>query len=486
MVLDYFRQISNVPRGSGYNERISSFLVEFAKKRGLGYIQDEALNVIIYKEARGCKGCQPLIFQGHMDMVCEKTADSAHDFLNDGITMIEKDGYITADGTTLGADDGIALAYMLALLDEDMPIHPPYEMVFTTDEEIGMEGAMALDASVLKGRHMINLDSEEEGIFVCACAGGLTGEINLDISRESFDGICMEATISNLLGGHSGTDIDKNRSNAVLLLGRLLYEISGEDVKLIDIRGGSKDNVIPNEASMRIAVSEEKADIIYEMLLKKADELKKELASSEPDMRFDIQRSKESASSVCEVVNDESFNKIMALLMLIPNGVHVMSSDISAAVESSSNLGICKMTADGLKISVLMRSSKDSYIRYINDRIRVMAGLVGADYDTHGEYPGWDIRQDSPFRDMLCMTYEEVSGKKPSVCSIHAGLEGGVFTGKIPDIDIVSLGPDMHDVHTTNERLDIASMLRVYEFLKKAAVEYVKMNQGRDENDRRI
>ncbi len=477
MVLDYFRQISSVPRGSGYNEKISDFLVEFAKKRNLRYIKDDALNVVIYKDGKGCGDCPPLIFQGHMDMVCEKVNESAHDFFSDGIQIIEKDGYLTADGTTLGADDGIALAYMLALLDEDMPVHPPYEMVFTTDEETGMNGALAFDASHLAGRHMINLDSEEEGIFTCACAGGMTGKITLPIERKETYGIRIDVCVKNLLGGHSGTDIDKNRSNAVLLLGRLLYDIKEEGVYLIDIHGGNKDNVIPNEAYMSIAADKKKENIITDALKKKAASLSKEIISSEPAVTFEIKSGTKSAERAYKAVSGESFDKIISLLMVLPCGVHVMSSDIAGMPESSSNVGICKMTDDKLHISVSMRSQKESYIHYISDKLSVIAGLSGADYTSGEAYPGWDIKRYSPFRDMLGAVYEDITGRKPEVCSVHAGLEGGVFTEKVPGIDIVSVGPDIHDIHTVNERLDIGSAYRVYEFLKGAAAEFVKMNE---------
>lgn len=485
MVLDYFRQISSVPRGSGYNEKISNFLVEFARKRNLRYIQDDALNVVIYKEAKGCESCPPLIFQGHMDMVCEKVNESAHDFLNEGIQIIEKDGYLTADGTTLGADDGIALAYMLALLDDDMPVHPPYEMVFTTDEETGMSGASAFDTSRLKGRHMINLDSEEEGIFICACAGGMTGKINLPVSVENVDGIRIDICVKNLLGGHSGTEIDKNRTNAVLLLGRLLYDIGGENIRLIDIHGGNKDNVIPNEAYMSIVVQEEDAEVISEMLYRKTESLKHELLSSEPDITFSIQCDESNGVCAYKVLCKDSFNKIKSLLMLLTDGVHVMSSDICGMVESSSNLGICRLADNEFQVSVSMRSQKESYIHYISSRLSVIADIIGARYSTGEAYPGWDIKKESPFRDMLCRVYEKSYGKKPEVCAIHAGLEGGIFTAKLPDIDIVSMGPDISDIHTVYERLDISSAYRVYAFLKEAVLEFINMN-GREEVERQI
>lgn len=477
MVLDYFRQISSVPRGSGYNKKISDFIVDFAKKRNLKYVQDEALNVVIYKEAKGCENCPPLVFQGHMDMVCEKVNDSVHDFKNEGIQIIEEDGCLTAYGTTLGADDGIALAYMLALLDDDLPVHPPFEMVFTTDEEVGMLGAARFDATCLNGRHMINLDSEEEGIFIVSCAGGMTGKINLPVLREDMDGVRMDICVKNLLGGHSGTEIDKNRVNAVRLMGRLLSDISNTDSGIIDIHGGNKDNVIPNEAYMSIAVPFEDADKICGLLNKKFTTLMNELSSAEPDISFDIQIKKDCIHETYKVLKKDSLDKVMAILMLIPDGVHVMSSDISGMVESSSNLGVFTMSDTDVQVSVSMRSQKESYIQYISNRISILAAMVKASYSTEGLYPGWDLKKESHFRDMLCKVYERVNGKAPQICSIHAGLEGGVFTKKLPDMDIVSMGPQIYDIHTVYERLDINSAYRMYEFLKEAVREFALMDR---------
>lgn len=479
MVLDFFEKISSIPRGSGNNEGISNFLVEFAKEHGLRYIQDDALNVVIYKDATpGYDKCPPLIFQGHMDMVCEKTKESDHDFTKDPVKLIIKDGFITADGTTLGADDGIALAYMLDILCDDTLIHPPLEMLFTTDEEVGMLGAAAFDASHLKGRHMINLDSEDEGVFVCACAGGITTKTTFDITRKPVCGVRVDIDIKGLQGGHSGTDINRNRANAVLLGGRVLAQLTDNSFSLISINGGSKDNVIPNAASISLVVPAPEYEAFIDSFGSIANTVKAELKTSESGLLFDIKPDDRENVQSYMALDDESCKKLLYYLCIVPNGVHVMSSDIPGMVESSSNLGIMRCEENKVVACVSARSQKESYIRYICKRLLSIAELIDARFSTGGAYPGWDIKKESKFRDMLCKVYKEQSGREASVESIHAGLEGGIFSGKMSGVDIVSMGPDVIDIHTVNERASIESVKRMHTFLLKAVQEFALMNKG--------
>lgn len=479
MVFDFFEKISSIPRGSGNNEGISNFLVEFAKEHGLRYVQDEVLNVVIYKDATpGYEQCPPLIFQGHMDMVCEKTKDSDHDFTKDPIKFVIEDGFITADGTTLGADDGIAVAYMLDILCDDTLIHPPLEMLITTDEEVGMLGAAAFDTSHLKGRHMINLDSEDEGVFVAACAGGITTKTTLAAARKSVCGVRVDIDIKGLKGGHSGTEINKNRTNAVLLGGRVLTELPDNIFSLLSINGGNKDNVIPNEVMISVVVSEADYESFIDLLGDITAMLKTELKTSEPGLIFDIKPCGKDDVQSYMVLDDESCKKLINYFAVVPNGVHVMSSDIPGMVESSSNLGIMRCEENRIISCVSARSQKASYIRYICKKLLSVAELVGAEFETGGAYPGWDIQPDSKFRDMLCQVYKEQSGKEAVVESIHAGLEGGIFSDKIPGIDIVSMGPDVIDIHTVNERVSIESVKRMHTFLLKAIQEFALMNKG--------
>ena len=468
MVLDYFREISSVPRGSKNNKAISDFLVAFARERGLRYYQDSAYNVVIYKDAsEGYENCPPLILQGHMDMVCEKTADSEHDFLTDPIDIVIENNIIRAKDTTLGADDGIAVAYMLSILADDSIVHPPLEMLITSDEEIGMLGAIELDKDCLTGRHMINIDSEDEGIFVCACAGGIRTHFSWDIQRVPARGIGVKLEISGLQGGHSGTDIDKNRSNAVMLAGRLLTYLSAVDFSIVDITGGNKDNVIPNECSVQLCIKSSDYDLFSAECAKYSELIVNELKSSEPGLEITVSIPDDTVvESDYMALSKDMQEKLIKLFNILPNGVHTMSADICGMVESSSNLGIMRTEDDYVKVCVSVRSQKQSYIDYICKRLSVIADVLDATFDTAFGYPGWDIKPESDFRDMLCSVYRDMTGKEPEVTSIHAGLEGGVFYEKMPDMDIVSIGPDVRNVHTVNEYADIASVQRVYEYLR--------------------
>lgn len=475
MVIDLFRQVSYIPRGSKNNTAISNFLVSFAQEQGLKYIQDKAENVVIFKNgSEGYENCPPMIMQGHMDMVCEKVSEDVHDFLNDGLELLTSDGYMYANGTTLGADDGIALAYMLEFLSDETLVHPPFEMVFTTDEEIGMDGARMFDTSCLKGKKMINLDSEEEGIFLASCAGGMTGVFTIDIVRKKCSGLPVKISIKGLKGGHSGTDIDKNRSNAVILIGRLLAYLPKGEFDVLSVCGGHKDNVIPNEAELEFIVSPDSFDEFVENLKKKASIIVNELKIAEPGIVFNIDTGDNSVAAEYSVIDNDSFAKLFFMLNYVPNGVHVMSSDIEGMVESSSNLGIFEVNEKQARVIVSMRSSKRSYIDYVSMKLAGIAAMLDAGYSTQGSYPGWSMTSNSSFRNMLCRVYEDVTGKAPVVSSIHAGLECGILMEKIPDLDIVSMGPDVYDIHTVNEKMSLESVDRMYRFLRKAVETFAK------------
>ena len=477
MVLDRFKEICGIPRGSGFNEQIGEYLVEYAKRKYLKYVKDDAGNVVIYRRASfGYEKCPPLIFQGHMDMVCEKTVDSEHDFTTEGIDVIDDGEYISANGTTLGADDGIAIAYMLELLSDNSITRPPYEMVFTVDEEIGMDGAKALDASVLKGRHIINIDSEDEGIFIAGCAGGASVSTAIPIEREKKHGRHVVLTIKGLKGGHSGQDIDKNRSNANLLMGRLLFdreicELAG----LVSIKGGNKDNVIPNECTAVLIVDRNSYDEFISAISYRIELLEHELKASEPDVEFDCSHY-ERADSEAHVLDEESFMMIMRYINTIPNGVRKMSAEIEGVVESSANLAIIDLDENAEEISFItsLRSMKHSYIEYMKDILRELAGQYGGEYNVYAEYPGYDMKRNSTLRDIMCEAYESVTGEKPVITSIHAGLEMGIFAEKIHRADIVSIGPNVSDIHTVNEKLDIKSCERTWELIKKTVSDFAE------------
>lgn len=471
-IFKYFSQISKIPRGSGNEDEISEYLVSFAKNQGLEYNKDSANNVIIIKEAtKGYENEPAIMLQGHMDMVCEKLKDSSHDFLKDGIKLLIDGDFLHADGTTLGADNGIALAYILALLSDDDLKHPRLEAVITSDEEVGMNGAKALDLSSLKADYMINLDSEEEGYLLASCAGGLTGTSTLPLKRVAVQGKRIKVSIGGLKGGHSGMDIVNNRSNANKLLGRLLFDLREKSTySVLHMEGGYKDNVIPREAFAELVIDSKD----YPKLCENIDEImkiyKKELVASEPDLEYKVMDMDEGDYMSLDPV---SFEKLLFLLIQIPYGVQVMSSDIEGLVESSLNLGIFRLEEEQALICNSVRSSKSSYKHYISNRLEYLVSFLGGDYIVRSEYPAWEYRNESKLRDHLRNLYKEMYGKDMKVEAIHAGLECGLIAEKMPGIDIVSIGPDMSRVHTIDERLSISSAIRVYQFLERVIGERI-------------
>lgn len=462
-VFEYFEQISRIPRGSGNNTAISNYLVEFAKEHNLEYKQDSCENVIIWKEAsKGQEDKPAVILQGHMDMVCEKEAGCNHDFTKDPLDLQIDGDYIYAKGTTLGGDDGIAVAYALAILADDSIVHPALEVVITTDEETGMDGAIGLDTSVLKGSYLLNLDSEEEGTILTSCAGGMTVNGTFTWGKVERVGYPVTIQVSGLQGGHSGTEIDKNRENAVLVLTRVLREISVENIAfyLSVIEGGLKDNAIPREAKSIILVKEK--NNLEEVVNRITASLKKEMESSEPEL-----------SIVCDfaektkmyVADKEMTEHMLFFFEQVPNGVQKMSAAIPGLVESSLNLGICKTTEEGLFVSFSVRSSLQSYKEYIGMKLEDLIRFLGGTFAKKSEYPGWEYRSESKLREILIDVYEEQYKNPPVIEAIHAGLECGILAGKMPDLDIVSIGPDIFDIHTPKERLSISSTKRVYQFV---------------------
>ncbi len=487
-IFKYFSEISKIPRGSGNEKEISDFLVAFAKENNLEYTRDESNNVIMIKEAsEGYENELAILLQGHMDMVCEKKKDSTHDFLKDEIKLIVDGDFLHADDTTLGADNGIAIAYiMAALTDETLP-HPRLEAVITTDEEVGMHGAHAVDCSNLKAEYMINLDSEEEGYLLASCAGGLRTTCTLPVKRTDAFGKKVKLSIGGLKGGHSGIDIIYNRVNASKLLGRLLLDLrETHSFGVITMLGGYKDNVIPREAFAELLLTadkqleEENKEIgqelakAYEDIVKKINELmtvyQKEMAASEPELNFKVE---DMGNGEERPLHPVSFEKVLFLLTNIPDGIQVMSSNIEGLVESSLNLGIFHIEEDKAEFTDAVRSSFGSYKSYISSKLNYLVSFLGGDYQIRADYPAWEFRKESPLREHLKRIYQEMYGKEMKVEAIHAGLECGLIADKMPGIDIVSIGPDIFRVHTIEERISISSTIRVYQFLERILKEKV-------------
>ena len=465
-VLYYFEQLTKIPHGSGNVREISDYLVEFAREQGVRCIQDEALNVVMFKEAtEGYENAPVLMIQGHMDMVCEKNADSNHDFTKDALELRMVGENVMANGTTLGGDDGVAVAYIMALVADKELKHPALELVITTDEETGMDGAKALDMSELKASYLINIDSENEGVVLCSCAGGMRQTCELPLQRVSKTGVAYQISLTGLYGGHSGAEIDKNRVNSIYAMTRMLFELREMvDFALLDFYGGLKDNAIPREAFAKVVVDEENMDLFINMVEMLKLKYKNELISIEPGFSLEV---KVEEQAEYDVLDATSFEKLLFFLMQAPNGIQRMSGDIEGLVESSLNLGIFSVGEDMAEFHFALRSSSKTYKYFMRDKVEYLISFLGGESYFHSEYPAWEYRRESKLRDVFCEVYRDLYEKEPKMEAIHAGLECGLIAEKMPDLDMISIGPDMKDIHTPMEALNLPSTLRVYQFMEK-------------------
>ncbi len=463
-VFYYFEEICRIPHGSGDTKGISDYLTEFAKSHGLRYVQDEWNNVVIYKSAfPGYEQAPTVILQGHMDMVCEKEAGVEHDFQEDPLKLKIEEGYVCAEGTTLGGDDGIAVAYALALLEAREIPHPPLEVVLTVDEEIGLLGADCLDASVLVGKYLINLDSEEEGVLLTGCAGGMCGISTIPMKYRNTEGLIYEVKIQGLLGGHSGSEIDKNRGNANILMGRLLYGLKKKiPYELASLQGGQKDNVIPRECSCEIVIQPEDREELHDFLQRLQEDLRKEYSGSDEGVLVSCQFQEEAEAGVLHPVSRE---KVIFYLMNMPNGVQKMSGNIPGLVETSVNLGTLNLEDEVLYGVASIRSCANSAKEAVAEQVEYLTEFLGGDFERQGIYPAWEYKENSALRSLMADIYRNMYQRDPVIQAIHAGLECGLFYEKIPGLDCVSIGPDILDIHTPQEKLDIASTERVWNYL---------------------
>lgn len=453
-VFHFFEDICAIPHGSGNTGEISEYCAAFAREHGLEYTKDSLNNIIIKKNASaGYEEHPPVILQGHLDMVCEKTPDCDIDFTRDGLHLVVEGDMLSAEGTTLGADDGIAVAMILAVLEDDTLPHPPIEALFTVDEETGMYGAQAVDVGLLSGTTLINLDSGEEGVLTAGCAGGAKVKINIPVTREKNTERCQKIVISGLLGGHSGIDINKGRQNADKLMGELLTSLDCE-FGLVSVNGGFKDNVIPNACECVIACEKDLSGVAERFAAAKRVEsdagLKIEVLS------VDTAESRLDASSGAAAV---------AFLSEVPCGVVKMSPQMQGLVQSSLNLGVVRCEENALCTVLSVRSSVAAEKQALLDSLEAIARRFGAEYSVHGHYPAWEYRESSRLRAVMTEVYTEMFGKAPVVETVHAGLECGLFGERIDGFDAVSVGPDMWDIHTVNERLSISSAARTYSYL---------------------
>ena len=455
--LEYFEALCAIPHGSRDTKRISDYCAAFARDHGLRYVQDAANNIVIYKDATpGYEDHPTVILQGHMDMVCEKDADCDIDFANDGLRLAHDGEYIFAEGTTLGGDDGIAVAYALAVLAADDIAHPALEAVFTVDEEIGMLGAAALDMSLLHGRVLLNCDSEDEGILTVSCAGGATSKLTLPVERMACGGgKTLRVGVRKLTGGHSGVEINKGRANANKVLAELL---DGLSLHLVSIDGGSKDNAIPRESTAVIVTCDPDVET---RLAARWETVRAALPAGETAAEFFV----EPVQPALDPMTEASTKAALGLLSALPNGVQAMSHDIEGLVQTSLNLGILKTEAAEVTMTFSVRSSVNTEKTALIETLKNTGAAFGAAYSESGAYPAWEYRKESRLRTVMVDTFEQLYGKKPVVEAIHAGLECGIFSDALEGLDAVSFGPQMHDIHTSRERLDIASVARTWDYL---------------------
>ena len=467
LVFKYFSEICKIPRGSGNEKQISNYLTREGKKLGLEVVQDEHYNVLIKKKATpGYENAPTVIIQGHMDRVCEKNKGTDHDFKKDPIKLRVEGNYLYATDTTLGADNGIAVAMGLALLASDNIVHPPLEVVFTADEEESMNGAMNLKGDLFKGSYIINLDSEEEGTITVSCAGGVTALVTIEKEFKDVNSkVAFNIDVKGLLGGHSGMEINKQRANSNILMGRILNHLLNHaniNLDLVQISGGAKNNAIPREADAVILIDEKDEERLKEELNKILNIFKNEFKTSDPKIEILCEKSHKTYN---EALKDDIRDKIIATIILMPSGIQTMSMDIENLVESSTNLGVINNNKDNFLFEFATRSSVKSLKDEINNKMSLLCKTLDVKLSLEDDYPEWEYAKDSKLEEICINTYEELTGQKPEISAIHAGLECGLLLDAIKGAQAVSIGPNLYDVHTPNEHLDIKSTNRTWNYL---------------------
>lgn len=465
-VFKYFADLCAIPRGSGNVKAVSDYCVEFAKKNGLSYRQDEMYNVIIKKPAAaGYENHPTVILQGHLDIVSVKEPGCTKDLLTEGLDLDIKDGYLYAKQTSLGADDGIAIAYAMAILADKNMKHPALEAIFTVDEEVGLLGATGLDCSDIEGRIMLNMDSEEEGTFIAGCAGGATVTCIFPVQRKEKRGLAADISLRGFTGGHSGVEIICQRANANVIAGRLLYNLKSKiNYRLISVSGGEKDNAIAKFANIRILVEEDDVSKLEEFIEGFEKVIKSEYESTDSELEIKVEVGQKIVENVYKNSSAKAF---LTALMNVPNGIQKMSNDIEGLVQTSLNLGIIKQNEESVELSFSVRSAIGTEKDNLMDKLRCLAEGLGGSCNIFGEYPQWEYQKDSPLRDTMVKIYKELYKSEPTIEIIHAGLECGVLADKLPGLDCISFGPAIEEIHTTREKLDIASVQRTWELVKE-------------------
>jgi dipeptidase D len=463
----HFEAISQIPRGSGNEKAVSDYVAGFARNLGCKVIQDKLFNLVIYKPASpGYENRPAVILQGHLDMVCEKNAGTVHDFNKDPLQLYTDGDFVKAKGTTLGADNGTAVAICMALLEDKTLPHPALEVVLTTEEETGMDGALGLDASLLSATRMINLDSGDEKIITIGCAAGVTVEYKLLLVWETTEGMksAFTITVKGLQGGHSGSDIHKGRGNALVILGCMLAALEKDfGIRLTQISGGMKINAIPREAAAEFVVPAEYKTAVEACIEEYTRRFNEMYKTADPGLAIAC----EPTTLPTRVFSADCSDKVIASLLLLPNGVQVMSQDMPGIVAASCNIGVMETMENGVLISCFPRGATQSHLKGMEEQIRELTARTGAEVRFVQRSPAWAFNPDSALLKTVVECYEKQNGCKPTVTAVHAGLECGIFAEKLPGLDIVSLGPDTFDLHTPDERLSVSSVKRVWMFLLK-------------------
>lgn len=456
-VLSYFKEICSIPHGSGNTQMLSDYCVNFAVSHSLRYIRDEKGNIIIFKEGSdGYETCPAVILQGHLDMVCVKDENTAIDFETQGLTLKENDDFIWANGTSLGGDDGIAIAFALAILDSSKIEHPPLEVVFTVDEETGMIGANALNMAPLTSKMLINIDSEEEGTLLVSCAGGIRADAKLSVASISANTEALKISLSGLTGGHSGTEIDKGRLNAAITAAKLLQNEDG--IYLSSIKSGSADNAIPSSCEA-VVVCKNKESFI-KSVTEKFQTLKSENVQQEPDITLDFSKVHSD-----KIISEADTKKVIDCIATAPDGIVSFSRNVKGLVQTSLNLGIVKTNESEIIMSHALRSSVQKEKEELCSTLSKHYENFGASTVFHSDYPAWEYKENSSLRQVFSLAYKEQSGKDLKISAIHAGLECSIFCGKIDGLDCVSFGPDIYNIHTSDEKLSKKSAERMFYLL---------------------
>lgn len=464
-VFRYFKEISDVPRSSSHNEKISAYLVNFAKEHELEYYQDESGNVIIWKDGTpGYENSDMVMIQGHMDIVAEKTEDSTHDFQNDPLELVIDGDFLTANKTTLGADDGAAIAMGLALLDStDIP-HPPLEFIATVDEEIGMLGAYALDGSKIRARKVINIDSEEEGIITVGCAGAVDIFTSFPADKKLVNGVKYKYVVDGLLAGHSGLDIHQERANAGQIVARLFLDAREKaELNIVSINGGRATNVILGKVEGEVIVATSDVKAFEESIVASTEEIKAEYRTSDPGITVSIEAVGEASEEAVDTVCQDNFFKF---IVACPTGAEHYSVELKGLVETSHSIGVVKLEGGRLITKSMSRSSVNSRNRLLARKIGIIAEALGAEVEHGSSYGAWEFNNKSDLLDVCINAYKEQYGEEPVVSAMHAGIECGIWAEKVGKVDAVSIGPDMTGVHSVNEELSIPSTERTWQYLK--------------------